>query len=189
MTIEVVTQLLKAWGQGDQEALNQLMPLVYEQLRYLAINRLKQERNEHTLQPTALVNEVYLRLVNWKEIDWQNRGQFFAVAAQLMRNILVDYARHQLAAKRGGEHNKLYISEIPEMVAQQPLDVLALNEALTVLENIDPQQHKIVELRYFAGLTIEETAAVLKISPTTVKREWNIARAWLLRDLTHKGVL
>lgn len=184
-----VTELLKAWGQGNQQALSQLMPLVYDQLRYLAINRLKQERNEHTLQPTALVNEVYLRLINWKEIDWQNRAQFFAVSAQLMRNILVDYARHQLAAKRGGEYSRLYISELPDIIAEQPLDLLQLNDALIALEAIDPQQHKIVELRYFAGLTIEETALVLKLSPTTVKREWNMARAWLLRDLTHKGAL
>lgn len=179
-----VTKLLKDWGQGDQEALNQLMSLVYDQLRYLAINRLKQERQDHTLQPTALVNEVYLRLVDWRDVDWKNRAQFFAVAAQLMRNILVDYVRNQLAAKRGGERTKLYISDVGEIVAQQSVDLLALNEALVDLSLIDPQQHTIVELRYFAGLTIEETALVLSLSPTTVKREWNIARAWLLRELT-----
>lgn len=182
-----VTKLLKDWGRGDQEALNQLMPLVYDQLRYLAINRLKQERSDHTLQPTALVNEVYLRLVDWQDVDWKNRAQFFAVAAQLMRNILVDYVRNQLAAKRGGERTKLYISDLPEIVAQQPIDLLALNEALIDLSVIDPQQHQIVELRYFAGLTIEETALVLELSPTTVKREWNIARAWLLRELTNQN--
>ncbi len=184
-----VTRLLKDWGQGDKEALNQLLPLVYNELRYLAINRLKQERPNHSLQPTALVNEVYLRLVDWKEVDWKNRAQFFAVAAQLMRNILVDYVRNQLAAKRGGERTKLYISDLPEIIAQQPLDLLALNEALISLSVIDPQQHKIVELRYFAGLTIEETALVLELSPTTVKREWNIARAWLLRELTNQEAL
>ncbi|MBI4850281.1 MAG: sigma-70 family RNA polymerase sigma factor [Acidobacteria bacterium] len=182
-----VTTLLKDWGRGDQEALNQLMPLVYDQLRYLAINRLKQERSDHTLQPTALVNEVYLRLVDWQDVDWKNRAQFFAVAAQLMRNILVDYVRNQLAAKRGGERTKLYISDLPEIVAEQPIDLLALNEALIALSVIDPQQHQIVELRYFAGLTIEETSLVLELSATTVKREWNIARAWLLRELTNQN--
>jgi len=184
-----VTKLLKDWGEGDQEALNQLLPLVYDQLRYLAINRLKQERQDHTLQPTALVNEVYLRLVEWKDVDWKNRAQFFAVSAQLMRNILVDYVRNQLAAKRGGERTRLYLSDLPEIVAEQQVDLLALHEALTSLSLIDPQQHKIVELRYFAGLTIEETALVLELSPTTVKREWNIARAWLLRELSHQEAI
>lgn len=184
-----VTKLLKDWGQGDKEALNQLMPVVYDQLRYLAINRLKKERPDHTLQPTALVNEVYLRLVDWKDVDWKNRAQFFAVAAQLMRNILVDYVRGQMALKRGGERTKLYISDLPEIVANEPVDLLALNEALITLSSIDPQQHTIVELRYFAGLSIEETALILDLSPTTIKREWNIARAWLLRELTNQGNL
>ncbi|MBK7993021.1 MAG: sigma-70 family RNA polymerase sigma factor [Blastocatellia bacterium] len=171
-----VTELLRAWGQGDQKALEQLFPLIYDQLRYLAINRFKKERKDHTLQPTALVNEVYLRLVDWQNVSWQNRAQFFAIAAQLMRNVLVDYARNQLAAKRGSG-NKLYIADLPEIVAERGVDLLALDEALTSLEAIDPEQHKIVELRYFAGLTIEETAEVLQMSPTTVKREWNMARA------------
>lgn len=183
-----VTELLRAWGQGDQKALEQLFPLIYDQLRYLAINRFKKERKDHTLQPTALVNEVYLRLVDWQNVSWQNRAQFFAIAAQLMRNVLVDYARNQLAAKRGSG-NKLYIADLPEIVAERGVDLLALDEALTSLAAIDPEQHKIVELRYFAGLTIEETAEVLQMSPTTVKREWNMARAWLLKQLHHKEVL
>lgn len=181
---ENITDLLKEWAQGSQTALNSLLPIVYEQLRHIAINRLKQEKAQHTLQPTALVNEAYLRLIDCQQVDWQNRTQFFALAARLMRNILVDHARNQMAAKRGGKETLLLISELPDIAIPQDLDIVTLNEALITLEAFDPQQSRIIELRYFAGLTIEETAMILNLSPSTVKREWNMARAWLLRELS-----
>lgn len=182
-----VTQLLKDWSSGDREALERLTPLVYQELRHLAINRLKQERADHTLQATALVHEAFLRLVNWQSVSWQNRAHFFGVAAQLMRNVLVDHARARLADKRGGERERISLEEVGDVPARRDVDLLTLDEVLSSLAELDPEQCRIVELRYFGGLTIEETAEVMGLSASTVKREWNTARAWLLREISHRG--
>jgi len=179
-----ITQLLIDWGKGDQAALEKLMPLVYSELRRLANNYLRRERTGHTLQPTALVNEAYLKLVSQKNAKWQNRAQFFAISAQLMRRILVDHARRHQALKRGGsEQQRLSITTAEKLVAQPEIDLLALNEALDELAKMDLQQSRIVELKFFGGLSIEETAEVLGIGHATVEREWKSARAWLRRQL------
>jgi RNA polymerase sigma factor (TIGR02999 family) len=184
-----VTQLLVDWSKGDQQALDQLMPLVYGELRRQAGNYLRRERQGHTLQPTALVNEAYLKLVDQKNMKWQNRAQFFGVSAQLMRRILVDHARAHQAAKRGGsEQERLSITSAGQLGARQmasepAIDLLALHEALEELSVIDPQQARIVELKFFGGLSIEETAEVIDISHATVERDWKMARAWLRRKL------
>ncbi len=184
MQPEGVTQLLIDWSKGDQAALDKLMPLVYSELRRLASNYLRRERANHTLQPTALVNEAYLRLVDQRNAKWQNRAQFFGISAQLMRRILVDHARQHQAAKRGGSDQKrLSITSAEALMKQPELDLLALNEALDELAQMDPQQGRIVELKFFAGLSIEETAEVLGISHATVERDWKMARAWLRRQL------
>jgi RNA polymerase sigma-70 factor (ECF subfamily) len=181
---EGVTQLLVEWGNGDQAALDKLMPLVYAELRRLANNYLRKERINHTLQPTALVNEAYLRLIDQKNARWQNRAQFFGVAAQLMRRILVDHARLHNAAKRGGsQQHRLSLTDADRFVDRSEIDLLALHEALNELATIDPQQSRIVELRFFGGLSIEETAEVLGIGHATVERDWKMARAWLRRAL------
>ena len=182
---EGVTQLLIDWGRGDQAALEKLMPLVYAELRRLAGNYLRRERAGHTLQPTALVNEAYMRLVDQRSARWQNRAQFFGVAAQLMRRILVDHARLHQAQKRGGtEQRRLSLTDVDRMSEGPDLDLLALNEALNELEAVDPQQSRIVELKFFGGLSIEETAEVLNIGHATVERDWKMARAWLRSKLT-----
>lgn len=184
MQSEAVTQLLVDWGNGDKTALERLMPLVYSELRRLATNYLRRERPGHTLQPTALVNEAYLKLIDQKNAKWQNRAQFFGISAQLMRRILVDHARQHQAAKRGGsEQQRLSITTAEKLVERPTLDLLALNEALEMLTEIDPQQGRIVELKFFGGLSIEETAEVLGISHATVERDWKMARAWLRRKL------
>ena len=181
---EAITQLLIDWGKGDRAALDRLMPLVYAELRRLATNYLRRERTGHTLQPTALVNEAYLKLVGQKTAKWQNRAHFFAIAAQLMRRILVDHARRHQAEKRGGsDQQRLSITSVEELVAQPAVDLLALNEALDELSKMDPQQGRIVELKFFGGLSIDETAEVMSISHATVEREWKSARAWLRRQL------
>lgn len=181
---EGITELLIDWGQGDEAALEKLMPLVYNELRRLASNYLRRERASHTLQPTALVNEAYLRLVDQKNAKWQNRAQFFGISAQLMRRILVDHARQHQAAKRGGSNQQRLSITSAEHFAEQPeIDLLALNEALDELAKMDPQQERIVELKFFGGLSIEETAEVLGISHATVERDWKMARAWLRRQL------
>jgi len=182
---EGITQLLIDWGKGDQAALDQLMPLVYSELRRLATNYLRRERAGHTLQPTALVNEAYLKLIDQKHAKWQNRAHFFGISAQLMRRILVDHARQRQAAKRGGsEQQRLSITSAEATTIKQPeVDLLALNEALEELAEMDPQQGRIVELKFFGGLSIEETAEVLGISHATVERDWKVARAWLRRQL------
>ena len=177
---ESVTQLLVDWSQGDQAALNKLMPLVYSELRRLARNHLRRERLDHTLQPTALVNEAYLKLADQRRVRWQNRAQFFGVAAQLMRRILVDHAREHQAAKRGGaDQQRLSITSAEGLAKQPGVDLLALNEALDELATTDPQQSRIVELKFFGGLSVEEIAEVLGISHATVGRDWKMARAWL----------
>ena len=181
---ENVTQLLLKWNEGDARALEQLMPLVYSELRRLARNYLRRERQDHTLQPTALVNEAYLKLIDRKNARWQNRAQFYGVAAQLMRRILVDHARQHQAAKRGGPHQeRLSITSAGQLADKPEVDLLALHEALEELKIFDSQQERIVELKFFGGLSIDETAEVLGISHATVERDWKMARAWLRRKL------
>lgn len=181
---ESITRLLVDWSHGDHNALDKLMPLVYSELRRLAGNYLRRERPGHTLQPTALVNEAYLKLIDQRNAKWQNRAQFFGVAAQLMRRILVDHARQHQAEKRGGsDQQRLSITSAERLVAQPQVDLLALHEALNELTTIDPQQGRIVELRFFGGLSIEETAEVLGVGHATVERDWKMARAWLRRKL------
>ncbi len=183
-----VTVLLAKWGQGDREALDALTPLVYNELRRLAKSYLRRERVGHTLEGTALVHEAYLRLIDQREVEWRNRNHFFALAAELIRRILVDHARARIAAKRGGNIIKLSLDEAMTPIDEKDLDLLALNDALDALTRTDPQGSRIVELRYFAGLTIEETADVLQISTATVKRDWVMAKAFLKREmLRHVG--
>jgi RNA polymerase sigma factor (TIGR02999 family) len=178
-----ITQLLVKWSEGDKSALDELMPLVYETLRKLASGYLRRERQNHSLQPTALVHEAYLRLVDQRTASWQSRAQFFALAAKLMRNILVDYARERLAAKRGGEQYRLSLSKA-DLIGDEPdVEIMALNDALNELAAIKPEHARVIELRYFGGLTIEETAEVLGKSHATVERVWAFARAWLRREI------
>lgn len=181
---ENVNRLLVDWSDGNQEALEELLPLIYKELRRLAHNFLYREREGHTLQTTALVHEAYLKLIDQKDARWQNRAHFFAIAAQAMRRILIDSARRHTAEKRGGAQEKLSLDEAPDLSREPDANLLALDEALTRLQEIDPQQSRIVELRYFGGLTIEETAEVTKVSIATVKREWTMARAWLHQELS-----
>jgi RNA polymerase sigma-70 factor, ECF subfamily len=176
---EDVTILLNRIGEGDQNAAAQLVPLVYEELRRMASNCLRQERPGHTLQATALVHEAYIKLAGQQDAKWQNRAQFFAVASQLMRRILVDYARAQLRNKRGGKQQKISLDDSLLVSPDRTDELLVINESLARLEAMDPRQARIVELRYFGGLTMDETAEVLHISPKTVMREWNVAKAWL----------
>jgi len=178
-----VTQLLIDWSSGDQTALDKLLPLVDEELRRLAHRYMTRERAGHTLQTTALVNEAFLRLINRRKVNWQNRAHFFGLAAQLMRTILVDHARSHACAKRGGGAFKHELDEAATVSQDKASEVLALDEALKQLAIIDPDQARIVELRFFGGLTVEEAAEVLSISPATIKREWSTAKAWLYREL------
>jgi RNA polymerase sigma factor (TIGR02999 family) len=179
-----VTEILNKWRDGDREALEKLIPLVYDELRRQAARYLRRERPGHTLQTTALINEAYLRLVNQQNIQWENRSHFYAIAARLMRQILVDHARKRQAAKRGGSDIKVQFEEEMVISAGENVDLLALDEALTRLAEIDPQQSRIVELRYFSGLSVEETAELLSVSSRTVKRDWNVAKAWLRRQIS-----
>jgi RNA polymerase sigma factor (TIGR02999 family) len=181
-----VTELLMDWSQGNQGALDQLLPLVYGELRRLARRSLRHERPNHTLQTTALVHEAYLRLVDQKSANWRNQVQFFAVASQLMRRILVDYARNHDAARRGGGAAKLSLDESTVVSREKSADLKALDESLTRLTAMDPHQGRIVELRVFGGLTVEETAGALGVSPRTVKREWSMAKAWLHRQISNQ---
>jgi len=178
-TDKSVTQLLTAWGGGDQAALDLLVPLVYEELRRIARGRLGRERAGHTLQTTALVNEAYLRLVDQKQTRWQNRAHFFAISATLMRRILVDYARRRQYEKRGGGALQVTLAEAESVADESAPDLVALDEALKNLAEIDPRRSQVVELRFFGGLSIEEAAEVLKVSPATIERDWTIAKAWL----------
>ena len=178
-----VTALLGEWSRGNQTALNQLLPLVYAELRRVAARQLRNERADHTLQPTALVHEVYMRLVDQRQVDWQNRTHFFGVSAQFMRRILVDHARRHGAKKRGDGVRSVSIDEATEVAASNDLPILALDHALDRLETLDAELARIVELRAFGGLTIEEAARVLSVSPTTAKRDWRTAKAWLNREL------
>ena len=179
-----VTRLLIEWGDGNQQALEALVPLIYKELRNLAHNFLYRERPGHTLQTTALVHEAYLKLIDQNDARWQNRAHFFAIAAQAMRRILIDSARKHAAAKRGGPQAELSLDEVADIALEPDINLLKLDEALNELAKIDSRQSRIVELRYFGGLTIEETAEVISVSPATVKREWMMARAWLHQELT-----
>ena len=181
-----VTQLLIDWSNGDRAALDELLPVVDEELRRLAHRYMSRERVGHTLQTTALVNEAFVRLVNRKNVHWQNRAHFFGIAAQLMRTILVDHARSHACAKRGGGTYKLELDEAMVVSQQKASEVIALDDALNELALIDPQQSRIVELRFFGGLTVEETAEVLHLSPATIKREWSTAKAWLYHELVNR---
>jgi RNA polymerase sigma factor (TIGR02999 family) len=184
MTRGDVTQLLLAWRDGDRNALEALLPAVYGELRQIAARYISRERPGHLLQPTALVHEAYLRLVDTTQVQWQNRAHFLAISAQVMRRVLVDHAREQLAEKRGGGVTLLPIDDAAAGSAPpRSLDVIAVDRALTRLAAVYPEQGRLVELRYFGGLTVEETAEVLGLSPATVKRHWTVARAWLYRDL------
>ena len=184
-----VTDLLVHWREGDQEALNKLIPLVYDELHKLASRYLRRERRDHTLQTTAVVHEAYLKLVNQRDANFENRLHFFAVAAQIMRRILVDYARRHHASKRGGDLYKLSLDEALVTSEEKGADLLALDEALERLAAIDQRQSRVVELRVFAGLTLEETAQALNISPSTVRREWSMAKAWLHRQIKNQRPL
>jgi len=178
-----VTELLHAWSDGKEESLDDLVPLVYEELHRLARHYMNGERSDHMLQTSALVNEAYLRLVDWKNVRWQNRAHFFGVAAQIMRRILVDFARSRNYAKRGGAARQVSLAEVEVSSADQGEDLIALDEALERLSAIDARKGRIVELRFFGGLSVDETAEVLKISARTVMREWSLAQAWLHREL------
>jgi RNA polymerase sigma factor (TIGR02999 family) len=178
-----LTRLLKQWGKGDRDALERLMPLVYERLRLIAGNYLKGERKGHTLESTALVHEAFLRLIDQRGVDWQNRAHFFGIASQMMRRILVDHARKRRAAKRDGVEFRLSVAERLFPVAGREPDLLALDDAIDALAALDADQARVVELRYFGGLTIEETAEAMGTSPATVKREWSTAKLWLGRQI------
>ena len=180
---EKVTQLLMEWTGGNRAALDRLMPLVYDELRRLAGGYLGRERSNHTLQPTALVNEAFLRLVDQTRIQWQGRAHFLAIAATLMRQLLISHARKHRAAKRGSGGQRLTLLDSDVAVEARDVELLDLDRALSALADLDARQARVVELRYFGGLTIEETAEVLEVSPATVKADWLLARAWLLREL------
>jgi RNA polymerase sigma factor (TIGR02999 family) len=180
-----VTERLLRWSSGDEAALQQLMPLVYDECRQIAERQMRRERPEHTLSPTALVNELYLRLVDQRRTTWTSRAQFFGIAAQLMRRVLVDHARSRLAQKRDGARVMVSLDAAAEIETAGPVtDILAIDDALTKLGSLDVDQQRIVELRFFAGLTVDETAHVVGRSPRTVKREWQLAKAWLYRELS-----
>jgi RNA polymerase sigma factor (TIGR02999 family) len=178
-----ITQWLVQWRNGDRAALDQLMPLVYDELHQLADRYMRGERPDHTLQATALVHEAYLRLVELENIQWQDRAHFFAVAARMMRRVLVDYARHRRARNREASESTLPLDDVATLAQAQEPALLALDEALTSLEAIDPRKCHIVEFKFFGGLTNEESAEVLAVSPTTVEREWRLARAWLFHEM------
>jgi RNA polymerase sigma-70 factor, ECF subfamily len=182
-----ITQLLKDWNGGDQKALDQLVPLIYDELRRAARRHMRRESDDHTLQTTALVNEAYLRLVDQKHVRWEGRAHFFALAAQVMRNILVDYARRRRYQKRGGLARRVSLEEATAVSREPGAEILALDEALKLLAEIDPRRSRVVELRFFGGLDLKETAAVLGVSPATALRDWNLAKAWLYRQLSRDG--
>jgi RNA polymerase sigma-70 factor (ECF subfamily) len=183
-----ITRLLVAWSDGDQSALDQLAPLINSELHRLAHYYMSRERPGHLLQTSALVNEAYVRLIDWKNVRWQNRAHFFGVAAQLMRRILVDFAREKQYLKRGGGNLQVSLTEAAAFVVQRRTDLVALDEALTALAEIDPRKVRVVEMRFFAGLSIDEVAEVLKVSKETVMRDWRLAKVWLLRELAGETV-
>jgi RNA polymerase sigma factor (TIGR02999 family) len=178
-----VTRLLRAWGEGDESALEKLVPLVYDQLRLAARRYMAHERPGHTLQTTALINETYLRLVNIRQVKWQNRAHFFAICAQLMRRILVDFARYRGYRKRGGNATRVNLDEALMISPEPSADLVALDEALQRLAEVDERKSRVVELRFFGGLSVKEAAEVLQVSADTVMRDWKLAKVWLLREL------
>ena len=181
-----VTQLLVAWSNGDSAARDALIPLVHDELRRLAHRYMGRERADHTLQTSALVNEAYLRLIDQRDMKWQNRAQFFGIAAQMMRRILVDYARKRGFAKHGGELREVPLDEVMIVSPERAAEVVELDDALKCLAEFDQRKSQIIELRFFGGLSIEETAEVLGVSPGTVMRDWTLAKAWLRREMTSK---
>jgi len=181
-----ISELLVAWSDGDQSALERLMPLVYDELHRLAHRYMKGERHGHTLQTSALVNEAYLRLVNWRDVRWQNRAHFFAASAQMMRRILVDFARDKKWVKRGGDVLHVSLSNA-DLTTTHSSDLIALDEALSALAKLDPRKAQVVEMRFFGGLSVEEVAEVLNVSDQTVMRDWRLAKVWLLRELDQKN--
>lgn len=183
-----ITHLLVAWSDGDESALEQLAPLIHAELHRLAHNYMRREQPGHLLQTSALINEAYIRLIDWKNVRWQNRAHFFGVAAQLMRRILVDFAREKQYQKRGGGALQVSLSEAASFVLQRGVDFVALDEALTALGNIDPRKVRVVELRFFAGLSVNEVAELLQVSEETVLRDWRLAKVWLLRHLQGETV-
>jgi len=183
---EEITQLLMTWSQGDQAALDKLIPLVYPELRKMARRYMSRESPEHTLQTSALINEAYLRLVDRQAVEWQDRGHFFAMAAQIMRHILIDHARSHLYSKRGGGAQHLALDELEVVSKERATELVALDDALTTLARIDERKSKIVELRFFGGLSVEETAEALKLSAVTIMREWRAAKAWLHREVSSR---
>lgn len=183
-----VTELLVEWGNGSRAALDKLMPIVYEELRRLARRHMRRERDGHTLQTSALVNEAYLKMINEKDMQWQNRAHFFAVAAQLMRMILIDHARARKVAKRGGGAYTVPLDEAVVVSDERAAELIALDDALKALEAVDKRKSRIAELRFFGGLSVEETAEALKVSEATIMREWRMAKAWLHRELNQEGV-
>jgi len=182
-----VSRLLRAWSSGDEAALQTLIPLVYEELHRIARRYMGREREGHTLQTSALVNEAYLRLVDWKNVEWQNRAHFFAASAQLMRRILVDFARNRRYLKRGGGALQVSLAEAEGISLERGTDLLALDDALNSLAAMDQRKSQVVEMRFFGGLSVEETAEVLKVSVETVMRDWKLAKVWLLRELDKKA--
>jgi len=178
-----ITRLLVAWGDGDQSALEQLAPLVESELHRLAHHYMGGERPGHTLQTSALVNEAYIRLIDWKNVHWQNRAHFFAVSAQLMRRILVDFARERAVLKRGGGALQVSLAEADSLPVERSADLVALDEALVALSEMDQRKAQVVEMRFFGGLSVKEVAEVLKVSEETVLRDWRLAKVWLLREL------
>jgi RNA polymerase sigma factor (TIGR02999 family) len=187
MTISLrhtVTQLLLGWNQGDQNARDQLMPLVYDELRKLAGHYMRRERRGHPMQTTDLVHEAYLRLIDQRQVTWQNRAHFFAISAQLMRRIIVDHARAASAKKRGGRATAVDLEAVEGVLsAERSSEMIALDEALKALAAVDERKSQVVEMRYFGGLSVDETAAALDVSPNTVMRDWNLAKAWLQREM------
>jgi RNA polymerase sigma factor (TIGR02999 family) len=177
------TQLLRAWASGDRDALEQLTPRVYDELRRIAGHFMQDERPGRTIQTTALVHEAYLKLIDVTNVDWQHRAHFFAISAQIMRRILLDRARRRVAAKRGGVAPRVNLDEVPDIGSGRARELIVLDDALNALSKVDPRKARVIELRFFAGLSVEETAEVLKVSSDTVKRDWRLARAWLLAEL------
>jgi len=178
-----VTELLVAMGRGDESALDRLVPLVHDELRRLARRQMRRERGGHTLQTTALVNEAYLRLIDLTRVTWQDRGHFFGMSARLMRRVLVDHARSRGCIKRGGGADRVSLDEAVGVALERPADLLALDDALSALSVVDPRKGQVVEMRFFCGFSVEETAEALSVSPETVMRDWRLAKVWLLREL------
>jgi RNA polymerase sigma factor (TIGR02999 family) len=185
--VSETTQLLHAWANGDPAALDQLAPRVHSELRRIAGHFMQNERAGHTLQTTALVHEAYLRLIDVTKMDWRHRAHFFAVSATVMRHILLDHARRRRAGKRGGGAPRVNLDEIPDLSSRRAAELIALDDALTALARVDPRKARVIEMRFFVGLSVEETAEVLKVSSDTVMRDWKLARAWLLRELQRRS--